>query len=152
MTVDIFSPGWAEAVRDAVNAEPDADYKASKLILYWNWIDVARAGFDGVWALGCRELDRFVALRLEAGRCIEARLTSGLPDDATFALEGGLEDWRAIASGFDTNKAVMYRRLRLVRGDVFAFFDRIYFFTEALASIARVPVTIPEAAGTSAAP
>jgi hypothetical protein len=37
----------------------------------------------------------------------------------------------------------MYRRLRLEKGDVFRFFNRIYFFTEALVALSKVPASLP---------
>jgi hypothetical protein len=36
----------------------------------------------------------------------------------------------------------MYRRIRLERGDVLAFFRMIYFVVESLAAIGRVPVRL----------
>lgn len=145
--IELFSQDWAEAVREAINAEPDPDYKADKLELYWMWIDVAKEGLDITLALGLREAGRWVVCDISGGECTGVRTTNELPDDVTFALSGGLEDWRDILSGFDTNKAVMYRKLRLDRGDVFAFFDRVYYYTEALQRIAKIPTKIPEPAG-----
>lgn len=143
MTVEFLSQAWADAARAAINAEPEAAHRDSKLPLYWDWIDVAKKGFDGSLALGSRDDGRFVLLRIEQGVCTEARSSDGLPEDATFALSGTTDDWRAIAGGYDTNKAVMYRKLRLDQGDVFAFFDRVYFFTEGLAAIAKIPTAFP---------
>lgn len=139
----LFSTEWADAIRDAVNAEPEPAYRDTKLHFYWDWIGEARKGFDGSLVLGHRDLGRYVDLRFEAGVCSSASVIEQIPDDATFALVGGEADWEAIAQGYDTSKAVMYRRLALARGDVFAFFDRVYFFTEALAAIGRIPVALP---------
>lgn len=141
--IEFFSQEWADAVREAINAEPDPDYKADKLELYWMWIDVAKGGLDITLALGCRDLGTWIVCDISGGECTGARTADELPDDVTFALSGSLEDWRDILSGFDTNKAVMYRKLRLERGDVFAFFDRVYFYTEALQRIAKIPTDTP---------
>lgn len=143
---EFFSRPWADAVRDAINAPPDPDYKADKLELYWMWIVVAKEGLDVTWALGVRDLDKWIVLDIERGEVTGARTADAMPDDATFALAGNLADWRDIMEGFNANKAVMYRRLQLECGDVFAFFDRVYFFIEALVSIQGVPTEMPELA------
>lgn len=141
--IEFFSQQWADAVREAINAEPDPDYKADKLELYWMWIDVAKGGLDITLAFGCRDLGTWIVCDISGGECTGARTADELPEDVTFALSGSLGDWRDILSGFDTNKAVMYRKLRLERGDVFAFFDRVYFYTEALQRIAKIPTDTP---------
>ena len=47
--------------------------------------------------------------------------------------------WREIMAGFDMGKAVMYRKLLLEKGEVLEFFKSIYYWTESLACIQRVP-------------
>lgn len=142
--MEIFTQEWADAVCDALNADLDPAYKASKLDMFWDWIALARQGFDGTWALGMTGDDeRWVALLFESGRCAQARVTAGLPEEADFALGGNAAAWADILGGYDTGKAVMYRRLALLRGDVFAFFDRAYLWTEALVTIAGVPAAMP---------
>jgi hypothetical protein len=138
---NLFTQEWADAVREAVNAPPEPAYRDTKLHFYWDWIGEARRTFDGTLVLGDRDLGRYAALRFADGICTDVPITDAIPDDATFALVGGTGDWDAITQGYDTSKAVMYRKLALVSGDVFAFFDRVYFFTEALASIGRIPVS-----------
>ncbi|MEO3874645.1 hypothetical protein ABGB18_38140 [Nonomuraea sp. B12E4] len=54
-------------------------------------------------------------------------------------LTAGLATWRNLREGADPGQAVMYRRLRLERGDVLAFFRVIYFFVESLAALSHVP-------------
>ena len=63
--------------------------------------------------------------------------------DATFVLVGDFDVWKDILEGYDSGKAVMYRRLRLEKGDVFRFFNRIYFFTESLVALSKVPAQLP---------
>lgn len=144
---ELFSDEWAQAAKDAINAEPDPEYKADKLELYWMWILVAMEGLDITWALGIRDLGKWLVLDIENGQVTSARTADQMPDDVTYALAGDLADWRDIMEGFNANKAVMYRRLQLERGDVFAFFDRIYFFIEALVSIQGIPTELPEPVG-----
>lgn len=142
---DLFSEEWAKQAKDAINSFPDDDYRATKLHLYWDWIDAARKGFDGSWALGIRDVGggpRYVRFDISKGEVTGAELSDEAPE-ATFVLAGGLEVWKDLYDGFDAGKAVMYRRLLLDKGDVFRFFDRIYFFTESLVAMSKVPTTIP---------
>src|SRR2546429_73342 len=53
---ELFTQAWADEVRTAVNSFPDPEYKATKLDMFWDWIDVARKGFTGSFALGVRSL------------------------------------------------------------------------------------------------
>ena len=49
--------------------------------------------------------------------------------------------------GFDMGKAVMYRKLLLEKGEVLEFFKSIYFWTESLACVQRIPTTFTVASG-----
>ena len=84
-------------------------------------------------------------LDLEAGRCVRARLATR--DDAeasaTYILAGSYQDWREIMAGFDMGKAVMYRKLLLEKGEVLVFFKSIYYWTESLACVQRIPTRFP---------
>jgi putative sterol carrier protein len=140
---EVFTQEWADEVRAAVNSFPDPEYKATKLDMFWDWITVARQGFNGSFALGVRELNKFVKLTIDSGECTKAEIVNSA-DDATYVLNGDLATWRDIIdNGYDCGKAVMYRRFRLEQGDVFRFFNRIYFFTESLVALSKVPATIP---------
>jgi putative sterol carrier protein len=140
---EIFTQEWADEVKDAVNTFPDDTYKATKLDMFWMWIDAARKGFNGSFAIGARDLKKYVKLTIEAGECTKAEIVDAA-EDATYVLNGNLDVWRdIITNGYDCGKAVMYRRFRLEQGDVFRFFNRIYFFTESLVAMSKVPATIP---------
>lgn len=143
----LFTEEWAEDVRQAINAFPDDDYRATKLDLFWNWIDVARKGFTGTWSLGTRTLDgsgpAYLNLDIKDGVVTKAAVEDSAPGDAVFVLIGDYEVWKDIVEGYDAGKAVMYRRLRLEKGDAFRFFNRIYFFTESLVALSKVPATLP---------
>ncbi|GAA1723554.1 hypothetical protein GCM10009765_84430 [Fodinicola feengrottensis] len=141
MAVRIFSPEWAEQVRQAVDRGPSAQLRASKLETYWDWIDEARGKCSDSWALGVRDLDgkpAYLLLQWDAGVCKSAEISSTAPD-ATYVLAGGLDVWQALLAGEDTGRIVMYRRLLLEKGDVVRFFRSIYFFVESVAAIGRVP-------------
>jgi hypothetical protein len=147
---ELFTQEWADEVRDAVNTFPDPEYKATKLDMFWDWIVVARQGFTGSFALGVRSLPRngsgpkYLNLTIDAGECTKAEILEAPPEDARYVLAGDYDVWRDIvANGYDCGKAVMYRRFRLEQGDVFRFFNRIYFFTESLVALSKVPATLP---------
>jgi hypothetical protein len=144
-----FGPEWAEAVRDAVNRGPSDELRATKLPTYWDWIDGVRAGYDGSWAL--LDPDRpaelggpaHLLLQWEQGRCVRAAIVE--PEEAagaTYVLAAPHEVWRELLEGGDAGRLLMYRRIRLERGDVLRFFRGIYFVVEALAALARVPARL----------
>lgn len=147
--MELFSQEWADAARTAINAFPDDAYRETKLFLYWDWIAAARSSFKGSLAIGVRDMPngsspspRYVTFAFTDGECTSATLSDSEPD-ATFVLAGDYDAWKDIASGYNAGKAVMYRRLRLERGDVFRFFDRVYFFTESLVALSKLPATLP---------
>jgi hypothetical protein len=150
MTSEIFSKDWAAEVKDAINSYPDPEYQATKLDLYWNWIVAARQGFTGTFALGVRDLPSngstkrtFATFAISEGEVTAVDIVDELPENTTYALVGDYAVWKDIAEGYDAGKAVMYRRLRLEKGDVFRFFNRIYFFTESLVAMSKVPTKLP---------
>ncbi|MGP4097270.1 hypothetical protein [Nonomuraea sp. KM90] len=130
-----FTDEWAEAVRVAVDAGPEQD---GKLPSYWQWIDRAREGYTATWALGVREMGAYLVLAWEGGKCVDARITTD-PGAADYVLAASEATWRELREGADPGRVVMYRGLRLERGNVLAFFRVIYFFVESLAALARVP-------------
>jgi hypothetical protein len=142
--VIFFSTDWAEAVRGAVDAGPDDALRATKLDTYWGWIDQVRADYGESWALGRCNPDGdadYLLLRWERGRCVAATIT-GTPSEATYVLSADPGTWHDLLAGEDTGRIVMYRRLRLERGEVLSFFRIIYFFVESVAAIGRVPATL----------
>ena len=147
---ELFSTAWVGEVKEAINTYPDPDYRATKLDLFWNWIDEARKGFTGKLVLGVRDLPSngstqpaYATFEIAEGRVVSADSTDEIPEDATYVLAGNYDVWKDIVGGYDSGKAVMYRRLRLEKGDVFRFFNRIYFFTESLVALSKVPVSLP---------
>jgi hypothetical protein len=147
---DLFTQEWTDEVKTAINSYPDDEYRATKLDLYWMWIDAARQGFTGMLVLGARDLPSngsakpvFATFAIEKGQVTDTTVRDSVPDAATFVLVGDYAVWKDIVEGYDSGKAVMYRRLRLEKGDVFRFFNRIYFFTEALVALSKVPASLP---------
>jgi len=146
---EFFGPQWAERVRVAVDDGPDERARAAKLPAYWEWIGAARAEYTQSWALGVPDLpgrDGPVYLWLDwaGGRCHRAAIIGpGAPPDADYVLSAPYAVWRDLLGGADPGRAVMYRELRLVSGNVLGFFRGIYFFVESLATLARVPTRLP---------
>jgi hypothetical protein len=148
-----FGREWAQAAKAAINAGPDAAARAKKIERFWEWIEKAKQHVNcrlalvvsGMPASGGRNT---LLLDLEAGRCVRARLATR--DDAeasaTYVLVGGFDDWRQIMAGFDMGKAVMYRKLLLEKGEVLVFFKSIYYWTESLACLQRIPTAFPATA------
>ncbi|MBF8186104.1 hypothetical protein ITP53_10165 [Nonomuraea sp. K274] len=130
-----FTPEWAEAARAAVDAGPPQE---GKLPAYWNWIDRARAGYTATWALGVRETGAYLVLTWKDGKCADAVVEAG-PGDADYVLVAGEATWQQLREGADPGRIVMYRGLRLERGDVLAFFRVIYFFVESLSALVSIP-------------
>lgn len=147
---DVFGPQWAEAVREAVDRGPSDALQASKLPSYWEWIDEARAGYDATWALTATDLPAglgggraHVLLQWRQGRCVRATVVDDAEAErADYALAAPHEAWRELLGGADAGRLVMYRRIRLERGDVLRFFRGIYFVVEALAALGRVPARV----------
>ncbi|MGH2757960.1 MAG: hypothetical protein ACRDKJ_00180 [Actinomycetota bacterium] len=146
----LFTEKWASEVREAINSYPDPEYRATKLDLFWNWIEEARKGFTGMLVLGVRDLPvngstkpAYATFAVNVGRVTDTAIVDEVPEEATYVLVGKFEVWKDIIEGYDSGKAVMYRRLRLEKGDVFRFFNRIYFFTESLVALSKVPATLP---------
>lgn len=144
--VAFWSRDWAQAAKDAVNAGPSPEVKAKKIARFWEWIEKAKEhvncqlalvveGLPGSAGRDCLLLD------LEAGRCVRARLATRdhAEASATYILAGSYRDWREIMAGFDMGKAVMYRKLLLEKGPLLEFFKSIYYWTESLAAIQRIP-------------
>ncbi len=140
--MEFFAQEWAEAAKDAINTFPDDAYRETKLFMYWDWITAAKKTFNGTWAVGVRDLNKYVKFTFADGVVTSAEL-SDEPPEANFVLAGDLATWKDVIGGYDAGKAVMYRRFRLDAGDVFRFFNRIYVFTESLVAMTKVPATLP---------
>jgi hypothetical protein len=138
---EFFSAEWATQAKDAINNFPDDAYRETKLFMYWDWITAAKKSFNGSWAVGVRDLNRYVTFTFKDGVVTEAN-PSDEPPEASFVLAGDLATWKDVIGGYDAGKAVMYRRFRLDQGDVFRFFNRIYVFTESLVAMSKVPAEL----------
>jgi hypothetical protein len=149
---DFFSPGWATAVQDALNAGPAEPVRAGKLQEYWDLFEYIKSIYPAPWALGCRELPAelggapaYLFVQWAGGTVTECRLIG--PDEplaATYVLAMDYADWKALHDGYDAPRTVMYRKILLEEGNLLQFFKAIYFFVECLAIIGAVPARYPD--------
>ena len=150
---DFMTAGWAQDIREAFNAWPGDERKASKLQDFWDWIDMIRPFVTGRLALTAADLppdagadgDTLV-LDFDAGAVVAASVTgrADAETDAVFLLSGSYADWQEMLAGYDVGKMVMYRKLMLEKGDTLQFFMAAFYWTELLAAIQSVPVTALE--------
>lgn len=143
-TLQFMSPEWAEAAREAYNAGPTDEVKAGKLDKYWDWIDNAKKYLDCTLGLSVEGLPEGLdcaLLELEQGVCSKITLVSReeAEERSSYLLTGSYADWQEILAGYDMGKTIMYRKLRLVRGELLDFFKSAYYWTETLACLQNVP-------------
>ena len=146
-----MTDAWAQELRARFNDWPDADRKASKLQDFWDWIDMIRPFVTGQLALSVRDMppgadgDTLV-LDFDGGAMTAASVLDRAEAEAgaVFLLAGDYADWQAMLAGYDVGKMVMYRKLMLEKGDTLMFFTAAFFWTELLAVIQSVPVTMLE--------
>ena len=107
-----FTQPWADAFRDAINA--DVAYRSAGAGWTWPLALVLEPVAEYGYAAGGA-----VQLELARGHCDEARALA--PDDVTapYALRGEYAAWKAIVRGeLDPVTAVMTRRLTLASGSL----------------------------------
>jgi hypothetical protein len=142
-----FSQEWAVAVGEALAAGPTEGVRSDKLQMYWDFFDKVRAGYASSWALGCRDLPAGIAatpayLHVEwGGGTVTGCHIAGTEEQqkATYVFGMDYVDWQALHDGYDAQRTVMYRKILVEEGNVLEFFKGIYFFTECLGIIGRVP-------------
>ena len=144
---EFFSPSWAGAARDALAAGPSEQSRAGKLQMYWDFFEKVRAGYTSSWSLGCRDLPGGPAalfIQWGAGTVTECRVTGpGEQPKADYVLNMDYAAWQALHNGYDPQRTVMYRKILVEEGEILEFFKTIYFFTECLGLIGRVPAKFP---------
>ena len=141
-----MTSAWAEACRQAINASPDAERKASKLQDFWDWINMVKPFVTGRLALCVRDMPEgtegdTLVLDFTEGTVAAASFgrRSDLDPEPAFLLAGSHADWQAMLGGYDVGKMVMYRKLMMEVGDTLRFFTAAFFWTEMLAAIQSVP-------------
>ena len=141
---EFFSTEWADAARDALTAGPDERLRAGKLQEYWDFFDLIKSMYPASWALGCRDLQKYLFVQWGDGKVTDARIIGpDEPLEATYVLGMDYQDWKALHDGYDAQRTVMYRKMLLEEGDLLEFFKSIYFFVESLAVIGTIPARYP---------
>jgi hypothetical protein len=149
---EFFSPEWAAAVQGALAAGPSEQERAGKLALYWDFFDRVKASYASSWALGCRNppagQPASLYIQWGGGTVTGCRVTGpGDQPEATYVLSMDHADWQALHDGYDPQRTVMYRKILVEEGNILEFFKAIYFFTECLAIIGKVPAGFGALAG-----
>jgi hypothetical protein len=146
---EFFTKEWADAVKDALTAGPDATARAGKLQEYWDFFDWLKSQYPSSWALGCRDLPAgtgtsYLYVQWGDGKVTDVRIIGpDEPLEATYVLGMDYQDWKALHDGYDAQRTVMYRKMLLEDGDLLEFFKGIYFFVESLSVIGAVPARYP---------
>jgi hypothetical protein len=148
-TPQFFTTAWADAVRDALAAGPSQQARAGKLAEYWDFFDLIKSKYGASWALGCLDgadgrTPAYLFVQWGGGTVTDCRILG--PDDpvaADYILGMDYQDWKALHDGYDAQRTVMYRKIRLEEGDLLEFFKGIYFFVESLAVIGAVRAGYP---------
>ena len=86
-----------------------------------------------------------IVLELEHGACTGVRLTTRAQAEprCTYLLAGDRAAWREVMDGYDMGRSIMYRKLLLEHGDVLVFFRTVFYWTETLACLQRIPTAFP---------
>jgi putative sterol carrier protein len=134
-----FTQDWADAFRDAINA--DADYR--RAAAGWTWpvallLDPARPdlGFPEPVA---------VQVALDRGTAGEARALAGAETTADLVLGADYATWKEVVRGtLDPVNGVMAGRIRLVRGSLMTLMPQVGAAKALVACASRVPTEFPD--------
>ena len=136
-----FSQPWADAFRDAINA--DADYRAAAS--GWTW-PVALLLDPADPALGYPE-PVAVQVALDRGTASDARALAGSDADADIVLGADYATWKQVVRGaLEPVNAVVSGRIRLVRGSLMTLMMHVNAAKALVACAARVPTAFPDEA------
>jgi putative sterol carrier protein len=134
-----FTQPWADAFRDAINADPS--YRTAAV--GWSW-PVALLLDPPAATLGYPE-PVAVQVALDRGTAGQATLVPGAAATADIVLGGSYETWKEIVLGsLDPVGAVMGGRLRLVRGSIMTLMSQIGAARALVACAARTPTEFPD--------
>ncbi|MGZ8377405.1 MAG: SCP2 sterol-binding domain-containing protein [Gemmatirosa sp.] len=134
-----FTQPWADAFRDAINA--DADYRAAAS--GWTW-PVALLLDPPEPALGYPE-PVAVQVALDRGTAGEARMLPGSAADADIVLGADYATWKQVVrGGLDPVGAVVSGRIRLVRGSLMTLMMHVNAAKALVACAAQVPTAFPD--------
>ena len=140
----LFSQDWVEQFRLETLKGPDPKRKEKVEENYWNWIETRQKHLNIRLGLVLKneheQNDRYAYFDLEQGNIVNSFLGSPeIRGTADFILAGTEEDWYEIIEGpRELTQNMMYRKIRLVQGNLHSFFRSIYFYVELLRCGIRV--------------
>lgn len=144
---DVLTNEWAAEVATAIQKGPSAEYKATKLDKYWDWVEMTGGGFTASVAIGVSDPPAtahgsWLVVDFAEGKCTGAHIgDEAAAEAATFRLLATTADLDDLLNGYDVGKALMYRKLRLLEAPpekIHEFFRSIYFLKESLSLLAEV--------------
>jgi putative sterol carrier protein len=140
----LFSQDWVEQFMLETAKGPDPERKQKVDENYWNWIEMRKQNLNIRLGLVLKDEhgpnDSYAYFDLEQGNVVNSFLgSSEIRGTADFVLSGTEEDWYEIIEGpRELTQNMMYRKVRLVQGNLHSFFRNIYFFVEFLRCGIRV--------------
>lgn len=143
----VLTNAWAADVAATIQQGPSAEYKATKLDKYWEWVEMTGGAFTASVAIGVSDPPAsaegsWLIIDFADGTCTGARITDAAEADAsTFRLSATSADLDELLDGYDVGKALMYRKLHLLEAPpdkIHEFFRAIYFLKESLGLLAGV--------------
>jgi hypothetical protein len=154
----LFSDEWAQAAQARLATGFTEQDKAGKLGDYWDWVAAAASSFTGSLALGVLPArgsklteGEFAVIDIANGQVQAVRPADAAQAEAAdYCLVGTYDGWRQFAAGYDPGKTIMYRLLRLERGNLLSFFNRVYYWVELVGLLQQVPTEVPEPAPVTA--
>lgn len=145
MGYHLFSREWVNQVTEEMKNGPSPERKSAIDSNYWTWIDECKQKMDIRLSLvlkgGENQEDRYAYFNLKQGEVVNGYLgTAEERGSADFVLAGQYDDWYEIIEGpRELTQNMMYRKIRLLQGNLHSFYRGIYFFVELLRSGIRVP-------------
>ena len=147
----LFSEEWAQAAQARLSAGFTEQDKAGKLGDYWDWIAAAASSFTGSLALGALPsrgsklaTGEFVSVDITDGQVRAVRpVDAEQAEAADYCMTGTYDSWRQFMEGFDCGRALAYRLLRFTNGNLYSFFNRVYYWVELLRLLQQVPTEVP---------
>lgn len=133
-----FTQDWADAFRDAINA--DAAYRAAAASWTWPLALAMEARPD----LGYPEAVA-VELALDRGTCHDARIVPADAATAPYVLRGSYDTWKRVVRGdVDAVMAVATGQLALARGSLMTLMMHTGSAKALVATAGTVPTTFPD--------
>jgi ribonucleoside-diphosphate reductase beta chain len=130
---DPFTPPWAGALREALNASERYRDAARR----WSWRTALVMDADPARGI---HSDTAVVLDLERGSCRSAEIMPAGVADAEFVLRGDYAAWREIVEGaLDPMTALLRNRLRLEQGSL----ARLALHASAARALAACAAEVP---------